>query len=52
MRLLGPKWVQPANSWCVTIFVTPEKSKATQTQEWFSTKEEAEAFIKAKDVKN
>jgi hypothetical protein len=51
MRILGPKWVKRANSWCVTVFKeiasgNTKKQHSGQSISWFTTKEEAETFIK------
>jgi len=39
-ELIGPKWVDKANQWCVTIFVGEK-----QEIKWFKSREEAERFI-------
>lgn len=49
MRVLPPKFVSKANSWCVTKFTestsaNTKKSGGSQTQTWFSTEEEARKF--------
>lgn len=51
-RILGPKFVKRANAWCLTFF-SEAKSGVTQTQEWFSSKEEATAhkLLKEADAK-
>jgi hypothetical protein len=43
MRVLGPKFIRKANSWCVTVF-THNKSGESQISSWFSTEAEAKAF--------
>lgn len=48
MRILGPKFVKKANSWCVTVFTAGNKGVESQVNEWFSTREEAEKFIESK----
>lgn len=46
MRVTSPKFVKKANLWCVSIFKeTSGKKEFVQTQEWFESKEAAEAFI-------
>lgn len=47
MRILGPKFVKKANSWCVSMF-EHIKGGENQTTQWFSTAEEADMFIKSK----
>ena len=39
-EMIGPKWVDKARSWCVTIFIDGK-----QEIKWFNSKEEAERFI-------
>lgn len=43
MTIKGPKFVRRANMWCVTIFLGK-----TQTQNWFTTEQEAKDFIESK----
>lgn len=49
MRILGPKYVRRAHSWCVTIFSSASKNGVTQTQNWFTTEQEAAKFVEEKN---
>lgn len=56
MKILGPKFVNKSGAWCVTVFKQLTIAKGTkthtQTQNWFSTEEEAKTFIKEQEGKN
>lgn len=56
MRILSPKFVKRANSWCVTKFTestssNTKKSGGSQTQSWFSTEAEAQKFYQEESEK-
>ena len=45
-RITEPKFVKRAKLWCVTII-----NGTKQTQEWFSTEEEAKVWVKEQTKK-
>lgn len=55
MRVLPPKYVSRAQQWVVTFFTTDPKAKTVkekQSQQWFSTQQEAKQFYDQKRQEN